>query len=116
MDTHELDVLGRSLHAELEGLPLDSVEPSAAGAPARSKAAGGLDWTTLLVTLAASGGALTALIAAIQGWLTRTQASSVTLKLGDEELVITGAGPYSPEQQRAIDLWLARQQGGALSE
>ena len=70
-----------------------------------------IDWDTLLITFLASGGILTTIISTIQAWLLRNQGSSVTLKLGDDELTIAGTGPYSSEQEKAINLWLSRNKG-----
>ena len=66
------------------------------------------------MTLAASGGVLTTVITAIQAWLRDRRSSSVTLKLDGDELILTGGGPYSAQQKRAIDLWLSRHKGYAL--
>ncbi len=106
--------LARRLRDDLLELDIEAVEPGKKKAPAGSKAGPAIDWTTLLVTLAASGGVLTTLIAAVQSWLLRSQASSVTVKLGDDELTLTGTGPYSEEQKRVLALWENRHKGFVL--
>lgn len=98
--------LARRLRKELEELnEVESVEsPTSAVAP-RSKAVG-IDWQTLMVTFAASGGVLTSLIGAVQGWLTRQEKTSVTLEMDGDKLVITGA--KSETQQQLVDAWISR--------
>ncbi len=75
-----------------------------------------IDWNTLLVTLAASGGVLTTLITAVQGWVKSRQEVSVTITLDGDTLTIDGRGPYSEKQQAAIDTFLARHRGFVLPE
>jgi len=111
----DLKGLAQRLRDDLLESDVEAVEPAEKETPAGSKAGLGIDWTTLFVTLAASGGVLTTLIAAIQAWLLRNQASSVTVKLGDDELTLTGAGPYSEEQKRVLALWESSHKGFVLS-
>jgi hypothetical protein len=44
----------------------------------------------------------------------RNKECSVTLTFGEDSLTIDGPGPYSDEQQKAIDRWLARHRGYVL--
>lgn len=105
-DDEERLELGRRLRSELLALSeVESIESPAASAAPRSKAAGA-DWQTLMVTLAASGGVLTTLIGTIQSWLTRQDKASVTLEMGGDKLVITGAS--SEVQRRLVDDWVRR--------
>jgi hypothetical protein len=112
----DVEKLARRLRDELLELEVEAIEPSEKKAPDGSKVGLALDWTTLLVTLAASGGVLTTLIAAIQAWLLRNRETSVTMKTGADELTIAGAGPYSQEQKQAIEQWLSRHKGYVLSD
>ena len=109
----ELEELARRLRDDLVELDIEAVEPGEKEAPEGSKGGTAIDWTTLLVTLATSG-TLTAIIAAVQAWLLRNQKSSVTVKVGDDELNISGVGPHSEEQKQAINQWLNRNKGFLL--
>jgi hypothetical protein len=77
--------------------------------PERAKASASVDWGTLLVTLAASGGVLTMLANMLQSWLTRYDRHSVTLEIDGDKLEVKGIS--SEEQQRLIDAWLSRHLG-----
>jgi hypothetical protein len=57
---------------------------------------------TLAVTLAPV--ALTALMTALQTWLSRHERASVTVESGGEKLVVTGSP--SKEQQRLIEIFV----------
>ncbi len=111
--TQDLEELARGLRAELLEQDVETIKPAERKAPAGSKTSTTIDWTTLFVTLATSG-ALTAIIAAIQAWLLRNQGNSVTVKIGDDELIIAGVGPYSEEQKQTITQWLNRHKGFLL--
>jgi hypothetical protein len=73
-----------------------------------------IDWSTLLVTLAASGGVLTTLVTALKAWLEIRQQATIKLVIGDDALTISGRGPYSEEQEQAINRWLNRHKGYVL--
>lgn len=98
--------LTRNLRQQL--LHLDELEkiesPSGPRVPGTKSA--GVDWQTLLVTLAASGGVLTTLTGTIQSWLTRQDRSSVTIEAGGDKLTITAAS--SETQKRLVDAWIDR--------
>lgn len=110
----DLESLAHSLRGDLLELDVQAVDLARGEAPAGIRGGPAIDWTTILVTLAASGGVLTTVITAIQAWLVHRRSSSVTLKVDDDELTLAGPGPYSAEQKRAIDLWLSRHKGYAL--
>jgi hypothetical protein len=110
----DMEELAQRLRDELVELDVEAIEPSSKEAPEGSKVGVAIDWTTLLVTLAASGGVLTTLIAAIQAWVLRNQNTNVVAKIGDDELTIP-PGPYSKEQKQAIEQWLSRHKGYILS-
>ncbi len=114
-DAKDIEKMAQRLRDELQELEVEAVKFAEKQAPDGSKAGLDIDWTTLLVALAASGGVLTSLIAAIQAWLLRNQESSVTMKIGGDELTIAGAGPYSEEQKQVIAQWSSRHKGYVLS-
>lgn len=105
-DDQEQVELTRQLRKRLLELnELERVESPAAPAQAGAKAVP-IDWQTLIVTLAASGGVLTSLIGVVQSWLTRQDRASVTLELGGDKLTITGAS--SETQKRLVEDWVKR--------
>jgi len=109
----ELENLTRQLREELIELDIGSVDLGLAdGTPAGSKSGLPIDWTTLFVTLAASGGVITTMITAIQAWLIRHYGRSVTLEIGGDKLHVTDLS--SEEQQRLINAWLSRHRGFVL--
>jgi hypothetical protein len=55
-----------------------------------------------------AGGALSAILKTAQAWLARRRGSSLSVKIGDDELVLTGAS--TDEQRRVIEDWLARRE------
>jgi hypothetical protein len=65
-----------------------------------------LDFGTLVVTLAASGGVLTTLINVVQSWVARSDRHAITLEMGGDKLAITGVS--SKEQTKLIAAWLSR--------
>ncbi len=76
------------------------------GAADTSRRTKGVDmaWGTLAVTVAP--GVITALVSTLQSWLTRHERSKVTVKSGDDELVVEGSP--SQEQRRLIEAWVGR--------
>ncbi len=78
----------------------------------------GLDATTvnqLLVTMPASLAAMTALVNAVRGWLSRSSDSrSVELTLGDKSLKLAGAS--SDDQERLVDDFLQSVQADSRGE
>jgi hypothetical protein len=106
-DEAERTELARHLRQTLLELSeVEHIEGSAATLPRLSKSVGPIDWSTLLVTLAASGGVVTTLINTVQSWLSRHPQTTITVKLGDDEIVMTGASPA--DQRRLINEWLRR--------
>jgi hypothetical protein len=105
-DERECIDLARKLRKELSGLPdIETLDSPLLSVDPRNKASG-VDWQTVVVTLAASGGVLTTLIGTVQAWLTRHERSSVTLEMGGDKLAITGVSPES--QRRLVDDWITR--------
>jgi hypothetical protein len=101
-DDTDLEQASRRLRRTLlESEAVERVEHAPDGSPPSpdAKGPGGLDWGTLLVTLSASGGVLTALIGMLQAFLGRVRARGVTIQIGDDRLELTAA---SREEQRAL--------------
>ena len=106
-DAEDLERLTRQLRDELSELDVQADLVTGGSAPANTKAGDVIEWGTLLLTLAASGGVITALINAIQAWLTnRNQPATITIETGGDKLQITG-NP-SPEQQQLVKAFLHR--------
>ena len=106
-DAGDLERLTRQLRDELSELDVQADLVTGGSAPANTKAGDVIEWGTLLLTLAASGGVITALINAIQAWLTnRNQPATITIEIGGDKLQITG-NP-SPEQQQLVKAFLHR--------
>jgi len=98
-DEIETEELSRGLSDELRELDIDQVTPAAATAPEGAKVGDPVTWQTLLVTLSASGGVLTTVIAAVSEWLRRRQRPiGVVLKIGDDSLTL----PASTEEERRL--------------
>ena len=110
-DETETEELSRRLGDELLELDIDQVIPAAATAPGGAKAGDPVTWQTLLVTLSASGGVLTTVIAAVSEWLRRrNRPVGVVLKIGDDSLTL----PASSEEERRllIETFVQRHQRG----
>jgi hypothetical protein len=105
-DDEEKAQLTRQLRNRLLELnELERVEAPAAPAQPGAKSVP-IDWQTLIVTLAASGGVLTTLIGVVQSWLTRQDRASVTLEVSGDKLTISGAS--SETQRRLVQDWVKR--------
>ena len=106
-DVQDLERLTLQLRKELSELDVQANFVTGGPAPANAKAGDVVEWGTLLLTLAASGGVITTLINAIQTWLTnRNQPAAVTVEIGGDKLQITGNPPT--DQQRLIEAFLQR--------
>jgi hypothetical protein len=104
-DDEDRAALARRLRDELQELIGAEVHNAvrADGAPGRAKGAE-IAWGTLAVTVAP--GLITALVSTLQSWLTRHERSKVTLKSGDDEVVIEGSP--AQEQRQLIQAWVNR--------
>jgi hypothetical protein len=110
-DQEELAELALRLREDLQEVELESVQLASGGErPTGAKSGDVMQWGTLVVGIASSG-ALTALITAVSTWIRRQPAASVRVKIGEDELELTGAS--SDDQRRMIDTWFARQSAGA---
>ena len=103
----EVELFGLDLQSDLDLIPEVAVVPARSGsAPAGSKSATGFDWGQLLLTLAASGGVLTALIGIVQSRMNRER--TATLIIGTDKLELSGLDPA--DQGLLIQAWLERHQ------
>jgi hypothetical protein len=79
-------------------------------APSGAKSGDPVELGTLLVGVVSSG-ALTAVLTTANSWIARQKRGRVHVKLGDDELLLSGMP--SEDQQRLIDHWLSRQSAEA---
>lgn len=99
------------LIAELSQLGLDQVERVSGGpAPPDARTAGGVELGALLVAVGGGGATLPMLIGLAQDWLARRRSGTIRLKIGSDELELTGASDAL--RQRALDDFLSRHAGG----
>ena len=109
-DDEELAALTQRLRGELLQLDVDAVEPARAGpAPAGTRAVELLAIGGLVVRFAMQSEMLRSVIDATAAWLGRQHGRSVSLTLDGDTLEVTGVS--SQEQQRLIDVWVARHAG-----
>jgi hypothetical protein len=104
-EEERLDLVRRLREALLALSEVENIESPYVPPIAASKAVG-IDWQTLVVTLAASGGVLTTLITNLQAWLTRYERASVTVEVNGDKLEVKGAS--SEVQRRLVDDWISR--------
>jgi hypothetical protein len=110
-DAEELAQLVGRLRAELLDLDVNDVQQPVHGkAPEESKGAGWLAAGELMVRLVTSPEVLASIIAGVQSWLRRNSTRSVKLTIGGDALEVSGVS--SAEQDRLIDLWVARHATG----
>lgn len=102
--------LTRQLRDELRKLDLNVVIPRSSEEPPPHAKGGGIDWGTLLVTLSASGGVFTVMIATIQRWLDHKRlARGITMTIDGDTITLNRAS----EQQRdeLVRMWVRRHGG-----
>jgi len=106
-DDQELAELASRLRGELLDLDVEDVEPAAAGqAPVDAKGAELLAIGAMIVRFALRPDVLRSVVAGVRSWAGRQRVRSVKLTLDGDSLEITG--PRSAEQERLVDLWIAR--------
>jgi hypothetical protein len=111
-DAEELTHLAGRLRAELLDLDVESVQQLERGEPPEeSKGVGWRAAGELVVRLVATPEVLVSLISGVRSWLGRNRVRSVKLTLDGDALEVTGVS--SAEQDRLIDLWVARHATGA---
>jgi hypothetical protein len=107
VDDEELAELTGRLRGALLELDVDAVEPASGGAaPEGAKGVELLAIGGLVIRFAMSSAMLRSVVDVASGWMSRQQARSVKLTLDGDTLEVTGTS--SEEQQRLIDLWVAR--------
>jgi hypothetical protein len=82
---------------------------SGAPGPVGTRGAGGLDAGALLIALGGSGATLPVLVGLIRDWLKRRGSGVVRLRIGSDEVELTGVS--SGLQQQALDEFLSRHPG-----
>lgn len=106
-DAEELAQLVGRLRAELLDLDVNAVQQPVHGeAPEESKGTGWLAAGELMVRLVTNPEVLASIIAGVQSWLRRNSARSVKLTIAGDALEVSAVS--SAEQDRLIDLWVAR--------
>ncbi|MEG3632582.1 effector-associated constant component EACC1 [Micromonospora palythoicola] len=99
------------LIAELRNLHLDQIERVSEGPPPPgTRATGGVELGALLVAVGGSGATLPMLIGLVQDWLARRRSGTIRLKIGSDELELTGASDAM--RQRALEDFLRRHTDG----
>jgi hypothetical protein len=103
-DAERAETVSQQLREELAELGLAQVSALRADAPPGTRG-GGADWSTLLMSLNASGGAITMVLAIVKGWLRRTHlAHGVDLKVNGASIHVTAA--TSEQQEEMIQAFL----------
>jgi hypothetical protein len=80
-------------------------------APTRTRGGDALAVGALIVSLAASSGALSAVVEAVQSWVSRPGHRKVRLELDGDVLEVVGVS--SREQRRLVQTWIDRQTAAA---
>jgi hypothetical protein len=105
-----LEMFSRQLREELLELDVESVDYVTNGELLEGAKSGTpIDWNTLLLTFAASGGVITTIINLLQSWLARHDKRTIVLEIDGDKLEVTGIS--SKEQKQLIDKWLSRHRG-----
>jgi hypothetical protein len=113
-DEEEVADLALRLRDDLEELDVGSVQLARSGtAPPGAKAVDPVEWGKLIVAIASSP-ALLSLVRSANAWVARQRRGRVRIKIGEDELVLTGVS--SDDQRRLIDDWLARRDGEAARD
>jgi hypothetical protein len=106
-DDEELAELARRLRTELLDLDVEAVKPMTAGeTPEGAKGVELLAIGGMVVKFVLRQEVLTTIVDGVRGWLRRQSARSVKITLDGDSLEITGA--TSAEQDRLVELWVAR--------
>lgn len=108
-DAEEIAQATWQLRRELLDLDVNSVEVPAAGEPPPGSRAMDVAALGALVVTVVDSQLLSGVVAAVRSFLGAATGRSVTLKLGDDVLELTGVS--SKEQRRLADEWLARHTG-----
>lgn len=110
-DAQEQEQLCQLLRQELLQLDIESAQPAMQESlPEGVKAAGAMDWATLLITLSQSGGVLSSVVLTIQSWLGRQDNCSISLEINGNKLDIKGLS--DEHQSKLIENWLQNNSAG----
>ncbi|NKQ29303.1 effector-associated constant component EACC1 [Streptomyces galbus] len=97
----------QDLIAELSELDLDGIDRVRQGPPPPgSRSTDAVQWGALVLGLGGSGALLPVLAAVVQDWLNRRRSGSVRLRIGEDEIELTGAS--DAVQRRALEDFLRR--------
>jgi hypothetical protein len=106
-DAEELEQLSTALRREPLELGVEDVDrPPGGRPPPGTRALEVPALGMLLVTLAKTPDVLGAVVGTVRAWLTRGAGRSARVKLGDDEIELTGIS--SEEQERLITAFVAR--------
>jgi hypothetical protein len=106
LDDEDVMELAQNLRSELLDLNLDAVEFASTDAPVGSKA-DVATLSTLLLTLAASGGVLTSVIGTLRDWLLRQPTPiTVEVSIGSDTFRVEGA--TSSEREQLLAAFVAK--------
>ena len=105
-DAEEIAEATFQLRRELLDLDVDSVEIPGAGEPPTGSRAVDVAALGALVVHLADSQLLAAVVTAVGSWLAASSRRSIKLRLGGDDLELTGVS--SQEQRRLTDEWLAR--------
>jgi hypothetical protein len=106
-DAEEWPELTSRLREELLDLDVEAVQtPTAEGSLEGSKGAGLLEIGSLVVQFVRHSDVLTSIVNVLKSWKGRRLVRSVKLTLDGDSLEI--AGVSSAEQERLVELWIAR--------
>jgi hypothetical protein len=110
-ESNETERLGQQLRAELAQLDVEAVEPTTiTDVPEGAKGAA-VDWGSLLVTLSATGGVFTTVIALTRDWLARHSAAQrIKITIDNDTVVLDRA--TTAEREQLIGTWVHRHSGG----
>lgn len=109
-DDEELAELTIRLRRQLLDLDVATVDrPQTGDAPIGAKGVDPIALGTLVVTLARSRGALTALAKVVQRWVASQHNRTVRLELDGDTIELTGAS--SRDQESLVELWINRHAG-----
>jgi hypothetical protein len=110
-DDEELAELTARLRRQLLDLDVAGVDrPQTGDAPIGAKGVDAIALGTLVVTLARSPGALTALAKAVQRWVASQHNRTVRLELDGDTIELTGVS--SRDQEGLVELWINRHASG----
>lgn len=96
----------RYLLEELSEAGVADVERSLVDAPPGTRTGGAVEVGALLIGLGGTGATLPVLIGLLRDWLSRRSSGTLRLKIGEDELELTGADEAM--RQRALEDFLQR--------